>query len=198
MNSSANTFTEADIQAWALARIPEKRHAHVQGVVETADHLARIYAPDLVEKARIAAWLHDAAKHLPDDELLRLAEAYRYPIREVERHVPMLLHGVVGYFVGNDVFGFNDEALQTACNYHTAGHPDMNVLDQVVFVADLIEPTRDFNRVDELRVLAQQDLAKAMLLSVDMTITHIVRRQQILDERSIQLRNKLLLQGISY
>lgn len=198
MKSSAKLFSEAEIQAWALTQIPVKRHAHVQGVVETADQLAHIYAPDQVEKARIAAWLHDAAKHLPDEELLRLAEAHQHPIRDVERHVPMLLHGVVGYIMANDVFGFNDEALLTACQYHTAGHPHMNVLDQVVFVADLIEPTRDFDRVDEVRALAQTDLLGALLLSVDMTISYVLRKQQLLDEHSIQLRNKLLLQGVSY
>lgn len=198
MVNGQNAFSEAEIQAWALERIPTKRHPHVKGVVVTADQLAQQYAPNLAQKARLAGWLHDAAKHLPDHELLQIAEAHHYPMRDVERQVPMLLHGVVGYLLANDVFGIHDEALLTACNYHTAGHPDMNVLDRVVLVADLIEPTRDFPHVDELRAVAANDLDKALLFAVDLTITHVIRKQQILDENSILLRNKLLTKGISY
>ncbi|PJF40926.1 MAG: phosphohydrolase [Phototrophicales bacterium] len=191
--SKSKIFQEEDVKKWALNRIPPKRHPHVQGVVESATQLAQLYVPDQVHLARLAGWLHDAAKHLPDDELLRIAEAHNYPITPTERLVPMLLHGAVGYFIANDEFGFNDQNLLMACAYHTTGHPEMNRLAQVVMLADLIEPTRNFEGVERLRQLAMQDLSEALLLSLDLTIQYIIQKRQILDERAILLRNKLLI-----
>lgn len=189
---------EAQIAAWAESRIPPQRLKHVRGVVSTSEQLAQRYAPDQTQAARLAAWLHDAAKHLNGQELLQIAQAHQWPIIPTEYELPDLLHGAVGYLLANDQFDLNDPALQSACAYHTTGDPTMNTLDKIVFLGDLIEPSRNYAGVERLRELAEQNLDTAILLAIDITLQHLITRQRIIDLRPVLLRNQLLRQGITY
>lgn len=194
-------YTEAfekQVRLWAEDRISPKRLPHVRGVVETVGELARRYCPDEIQRARLAGWIHDAAKHLPDEDLLRIAESHDWEITESERLVPMLLHGAVGYLQAADEFGLNDSRLQSACAYHTTGAADMSTLDKIVMVGDLIEPTRNYEGVDDLRRLAVENLDKAVLVSVDGTLLYLIKRQRMIDPRPLELRNQLLMAGIRY
>lgn len=192
------TAFEKQVQTWAEGRIASKRIQHVQGVVETADELARRYAPDEILRARLAGWIHDAAKHLPDDELLRIAGEHGWAITETERLVPMLLHGAVGYLQAADEFGLDDAQLRSACAFHTTGAPEMSTLDKIVMVGDLIEPSRIYQGVDDLRQLVAVDLDAAVLKSVDVTLLYLIKGQRVMDPRPLHLRNQLLMAGIRY
>ena len=111
----------------------KKRFKHTLGVVESATQLAKLYNVD-VEKARLAALLHDCAKEM----------------------------------VG------------------------MSTLDKVIFLADYIEPNRDFPGVDELRTVAKKDLNKAVLLGFDNTINHLIEQHLSIYPLTILGRNDVL------
>lgn len=189
---------EARVQAWVEARLKPKRISHVRGVVETADWMAQLYVPHQRMQARLAAWIHDAAKKLPDEELMRLAELHHLPISEGEMMVPMLLHGAVGYVLAAAEFGLDDPQVQTACAYHTTGDPTMNTLDMIVYVADLIEPTRDFPGVDALRRAAQVSLEGVTLMATDFTLRYLIERGKYIDPRPVHLHNRLVQAGVTY
>ena len=189
---------EAQVSAWAMTRLDAARLVHVRGVVETAGRLAERYAPDQVMRVRLAGWLHDIAKYWDDDALLRYAESHDIPISAGEHAVPMLLHGAVGYAVAAELFGLDDPQLQSACALHTTGAPDMATADKIVFLADLIEPTRPDSRVGAVRRLAERDLDAAVLCAVDTVFKHLIRRQRIIDERAFGLRNQLIASGVRY
>ncbi|MCB9436217.1 MAG: bis(5'-nucleosyl)-tetraphosphatase (symmetrical) YqeK [Anaerolineales bacterium] len=189
---------EEQVRQWAEARVPAKRWAHVCGVVEAADQLARRYAPTQVLQARLAGWIHDAAKSLDDETLLQTARAYDWPIIEIERQVPDLLHGAVGYLLANEEFQFDDPQLASACTYHTTGAPNMASLDKVVLLADLIEPTRHYPNVERLRALCQLDLDAALLFSMDFTLAYLIERHRLIDTRAVDCRNQLLAAGVHY
>lgn len=186
------TDLEERVAAWAQAKIRPSRLAHVRGVVETAAALAQRYAPHEELRARLAGWIHDTAKHWSDDELLDFARSHNLPLSEGERHTPMLLHGVVGYELANAVFGLNDPALQQACRLHTTGAPGMTILDKIVYLADLIEPTRDFPGVQSLREDAERNLDEAILHATDHTLHHLLDREAYIDPRALALHNALL------
>ena len=188
---------ETRVQTWVEAHLKPKRIPHVRGVVETADWMATRYIPAERMRARLAAWIHDAAKRLPDDELLRLAELHQLPISEGERMVPMLLHGAVGYVLAAEEFGLDDPQLQTACAFHTTGDPSMNAVDMIVYVADLIEPTRDFPGVEELRAEAKVSLEGVTLMATDFTLRYLIDRKKYIDPRPVYLHNRLIQAGVS-
>ena len=189
---------EERVAAWALSKIEPKRISHVRWVVETAERLALQHAPDDVMRARLAGWIHDVAKHWPEDDLLDYAEAHRLAISETERQVPSLLHGAVGYALANDVFLFDDDALRAACAYHTTGAPDMDTLAKIVFLADMIEPGRSFPGVEAIRADADGDLDVAMLRGIDFTITNLIERQKMIEPRAVLLHNQLVGEGVRY
>lgn len=187
---------EQQVKAWAKVQNSEKRYAHVKGVVKSASKLAEQYAPEAVMVCRLAAWIHDAAKHYSDAELLQLAEQYQLPITPFERELPMLLHGAVAYALAVAQFGFEDEQIRSACTYHTCGAAGMNTVDKIVFLADKIEKGRDYPGVDVIRALAQYDLDAALLHFTADNLVYLVDKRRPIDPRMLELYN-LLLQGRS-
>jgi predicted HD superfamily hydrolase involved in NAD metabolism len=189
---------ERQVQAWAEERIKNKRLDHVRGVVELGSQLADRYAPEHRMRVRLAGWIHDAAKALSDDELLAIAIEKGLAITEDERNSPMLLHGAVGYALADEQFSLDDPLIQSACTNHTTGAPVMAITDKIVFLADLLEPGRDFPEVDRLRAALWVDLDVALLMSLDHTLQYFLDRGKTIDPRPLLLRNRLIEAGVSY
>jgi predicted HD superfamily hydrolase involved in NAD metabolism len=188
---------EEQVRQWAETRIPTKRLPHVRGVVELVYKVAQKYAPEDVMLVRRAGWFHDAAKAIDDTDLLVMAEHYGWELTSIERQTPMLLHGAMGYLQANEVFGFNDPRLQSACVHHTTGAARMSITDKIVFLGDAIEEiTRNYPGVVELRHLAMQDLDAAILRYVDNTLVYLVQSGKTIDPRVVELRNELLNQKL--
>ena len=127
----------------ALERaLSEKRLRHTAGVVLTAIALAERYGAD-PKKAQTAALLHDCAKYLPDEELIRLS-------KDPEKILPVL-HSEVGAVLASEEYGVCDPEILEAIRLHTTGDKDMSTLDKIIYLSDMIEPSRDFPGVEELR-----------------------------------------------
>ena len=89
-----------------------------------------------------------------------------------ELAAPKLLHAKTGAALARDLFGVSD-AVFSAIRWHTTGKPDMNLLEKIIYLADYIEPGRDFPGVEKLRELAHEDLDRAMLLGLQMSVEEI-------------------------
>ena len=141
---------------------------HVLGTEQEAVRLAERYGAD-VTKARIAALLHDCTKKLDMDEQLALCKKYHIPLDELERKALKLLHSKTGAAIARDVFAVDDD-VYNAIMYHTTGKPDMTLLEKIIYLADYIEPTRDFPGVEALRRTVYEDLDRGLLMGLTMTI----------------------------
>ncbi len=161
-------LTAEQLRPIALSYLTAKRVRHVLGTEETAVKLARKYGAD-VHKARVAALLHDCTKRLSADEQLALCERYGLALDELEKKALKLLHAKTGAALARDVFGVDDE-VYGAIRWHTTGRPDMTLLEKVIYLADFIEPTRDFPGVDELRGIVWEDLDRGLLAGLEMTV----------------------------
>lgn len=148
-----------------------KRVAHVAGCESEAVRLAMHYGEN-AENAAEAAILHDITKKLTRDEQLILCEKYDIICDEVQLANNKLLHAVTGAALARDVFGVSDEVYE-AIRWHTTGKPDMSLLEKIIYMADYIEPTRDFPGVERLRELAYKDLDAAMALGLEMSIDDV-------------------------
>lgn len=149
----------------------KKRVAHVIGCSETARELALIHGADPVDAER-AGILHDITKALTGADQLRLCERYGIIISEFDRNHTKLLHAVTGSAVARYVFGEN-EAVCQAIRWHTSGRADMTTLEKIIYIADYMEPNRDFPGVEELRRLAHTDLDAALLMGLEMAADHL-------------------------
>src|SRR5699024_12742806 len=67
-------------------------------------------------------------------------------------------------------YGINDQQIKHAIYYHTTGRPRMSRFEMILFIADYIEPGRDFPGVDNVREAVQQSLEQATWKSLQQTI----------------------------
>ncbi|OQB24169.1 MAG: Nicotinate-nucleotide adenylyltransferase [Firmicutes bacterium ADurb.Bin182] len=145
-----------------------KRYRHTMGTVRTAAFLAALYGAD-PEKARLAALLHDCAK-TDKKSLKKLALETGIPADRWESENPGLLHAKLGAVLAEREFGVKDNEVLSAICAHTTGKPCMTKLDKIIYIADMIEPSRDFSGVGLLRDYAEEDLDKALIASMEFSV----------------------------
>jgi 2-amino-4-hydroxy-6-hydroxymethyldihydropteridine diphosphokinase len=120
---------------WAV--VGERRLAHVRRVVALVSEWAD--AMDVAEAERVrwlrAAWLHDALRDAPPEELRRLAPNEDGPLE--------LLHGpaAAARAAGE---GEEDAGVLAAVRYHSLGAPSWDMVGHVLYCADFLEPGRRF------------------------------------------------------
>lgn len=174
--------------------LSERRYIHSLGVMEMAVELAKIYNVD-EKKAELAGLLHDNAKEMTAEELLKYVADNNIEITEVERINTKILHGKVGADIAKKKYGISRE-IQEAIEYHTTTNPNMTTLDKIVFVADKIELNRksDTYNIDAERELAKRDLDGAVIFIINSNITSLIAKDKLINEESIQTRNKLMIE----
>lgn len=159
--------------------------------METAEKLAKVYGCDKY-KARLAGLIHDCGKIENDRELLKMAFEFGIIHDDVEDVNIALLHGPLGAEIAKNEFEIKDLEILNAIRYHTTGKENMSLLEKIIYIADYIEPNRDFPLVEEIRRLAFLDLDKAILLAMDNTIKYVVDNGWVLDTETVKARNFLL------
>ena len=152
----------------ALSCLKRRRVPHVLGTEQEAIRLAARYGAD-IEKARRAALLHDCTKKLDMAEQLALCRQYGIALDDLERKALKLLHARTGAAIAREVFGVDDE-IYSAIRWHTTGHANMTLLEKIIYLADYIEPSRDFPGVEALRRVCYEDLDRGLLTGLEMTI----------------------------
>lgn len=146
------------------------RFRHTMGVVKTAEELARIWGAD-VEKARIAALLHDATKH-DDLTAQRKAISARFGEETLISWPRQLLHGLSAAVFAETECGISDPEILLAIRNHSVGRPAMTLLEKIIFAADYLEPGRGEDP-EGLRELAKTDLDKTVARIVRATLEHV-------------------------
>jgi predicted HD superfamily hydrolase involved in NAD metabolism len=169
-HAKTNTLLE-EAEAFARSRLSEGRYEHTLRVAQTAEDLALAHDLD-ADRARLAALLHDAARETGPEEFLRLADKWRLQVGDPERQSPKLLHGPVAAELARRELGIDDEEVLEAIRAHTTGRPGMEPLALVLYVADKIEPAREYPSVGRLRTLARKNLHGAALESLQRAIAH--------------------------
>lgn len=168
-----------------------KRFKHIMGVVEVSEKLA-IMEGVLPEKARLAALLHDYAKDLNYEELLEVIEKSDWSIDEEEVEIPELLHAPAAAFLAREDFGITDQEILEAIRYHTIGNPGMCLLAEIIYVADYIEPHRDFPGVESVREQSRRGLGPAIITICNNIIKYNIDRGRLIHPNTLALRNTYL------
>ena len=147
------------------------RVAHVLGCRDTAVELAKRWGADETDAAR-AGILHDITKALDGPLQLTLCREYGTILDEFGYKYPKTLHALTGSLVADRIFG-ESEAVVSAICHHTTGRADMSLLEKIIYVADYMEPCRNFPGVEQLRQLAFSDITAALKLGLEMTLQHL-------------------------
>ena len=163
-----------ELERVVISLLNPNRVAHVLGCRDTAVELAKHWGADVKDAAR-AGILHDITKAIDGPLQLTLCEAYGKILDAFSRKYPKTLHALTGSLVAERIFGEN-EAVVSAIRHHTTGKADMNLLEMIIYVADYMEPNRDFPGVEKLRELAYTDIQAALKLGLEMTLEHLKRQ----------------------
>ena len=174
--------------------IDAKRFKHSEGVEIEAVKLAKIYNED-IEKCRIAGIAHDCVKKMSDNELIEKAREYNIDIDEIQINFPQLLHGPVGAEYMRYNFDVTDKDILNAVYYHTTGRRNASMLEKIIYLADVIEESRDFEGIESIRNAAYKDIDRAIILSCNSTLIYIIKNDFLIHPLTLEFRNSLFLKG---
>jgi nicotinate-nucleotide adenylyltransferase len=163
-----------ELEQVVIGLLKPSRVSHVLGCRDTAVELAKRWGADVTDAAR-AGILHDVTKALDGPLQLTLCAEYGTILTDFGKKYPKTLHALTGALVAQRIFGEN-EAVVSAIRHHTTGKPNMSLLEKIIYVADYMEPNRDFPGVEDLRRLAFSDIDAAMKLGLEMTLEHLKRQ----------------------
>lgn len=187
---------ESKIKKYLENALSEKRFKHSLGVAEEAERLADKYGADK-KKAYLAGLVHDVAKEIDTDSARNmLKDRFGIRVDPVTYNVPKLLHAPLGACLAQTEFGIFDAEILDAVKYHTTAKADMSLLTKIIYMADYIEPNRDFEGVEELREQAYQDLDEAIITGLDYTISELLSDGKMFHPDTVHARNYLILQKI--
>ncbi len=167
----------------AKSKLTPKRYTHVKNVANAAEELAILYGAD-VEKARLAAYLHDIVKEEKREDLLRILQQDVIIAQSTAKRPRPVWHGPAAAVYAKHTLGITDEEVLSAVACHTMGKVNMSLLDKILFVADLISEERDFPGVEAIRQAAEENLDKATLLAMQRRIDFVLESGRELDPDS--------------
>ncbi|HEY0797506.1 MAG TPA: bis(5'-nucleosyl)-tetraphosphatase (symmetrical) YqeK [Candidatus Baltobacteraceae bacterium] len=153
----------------------DHRYAHVVRVARLAETLARTHG-ESPARARLAGMLHDLARLYPASELRAQCDARGMQIDPFEQANPIVLHARLGAELAREDFGVSDEGVLSAIRKHTVGDATMSRLDIVVYLADALEPARDFPERPALHELALRDVNEAMRRVLAQSVIYLQSR----------------------
>ncbi len=170
------------IDSYLQKNLKESRVRHIYGVRDTAVCLALRFGAD-VSKAELAAMFHDFYKGLSGEELNSLVRELGLPDKYLDNN--NLAHSKLAAIMMKKEYGVEDEDIINAVSYHTTGRAGMSLLEKIIYLADAIEPGRDYPGVSQLRELALEDLDKACLASMKRTVDFVREQGKELDEDTL-------------
>ena len=170
-----------------------KRFTHTIGVVMTAERMAE-HLHCAPEQARLCALLHDCAKELPMQEQYALAQRAKGSLLPTD--IDPIVHAPAGSVLAREKYGVEDDQVLEAIRLHTTGESVMSLLDKILFLADMVEPGRHFEGVQQIRQAALsarnvKELDMAMMLAFRHNLCYIDTNHQPLHPASLRAMETL-------
>ena len=162
---------------------------HSLGVEEMAVRLARLHGADS-EKAAFAGRYHDLAKNFDEETMDAYIRKYGLPEYLIGNNA--LAHSKVGAAILENEFGVTDKEILDSVRYHTTARKDMTLLDEVIFVADVVEDNRTYSDLEYYQDLAYRDLDRACLEILEYTIGSLTAKGRVIDKDTLEARDWVL------
>lgn len=156
--------------------LSEARYQHSLRVSESAGEMAQFWQLDR-EKALTAGLLHDMAREMPQAEMLAMADCYLGKEAENLKKAPILLHGPIASYLLKEKWGIEDAEILEAVDGHTLARPAMRPLTMIVYLADMLDPIREWEGIKEIREKVFIDLGQAMYIAIKYQIAWLEKHK---------------------
>ena len=180
-----------EIKLYLKANLAEKRYIHILGVADIAKNLAKLNGIS-EEKAEIAGLAHDVAKNLSKVKMKEIINKHNIILSVVEENNENLWHSIIGPIEAKDKLGIQDEEILDAIRWHTTGKEDMSILTKIIYIADMIEPNRNFDGIEDIRKVTLEDLDKGVYYGLTQSIEFLLIKNLLIDENTMRARNYFL------
>lgn len=121
-------------------------------------------------KATAALLLHDIGKYTTKEQ----AEAMGIKFDGRIDGMPLpIRHAEIGAEILRQIVGITDNDIIEAVRWHTTGRPDMTPIEKVVYLADYIEPLRDFPTVNVIRRACEKSIDEGLLAALENSVRHV-------------------------
>lgn len=165
--------------------LSEYRYLHSLRVAEVARGLACYYHYD-ADKAYLIGLIHDIAKEFSDEENEYYVDKYDLSSELLSDDYRKMIHADIGACIARDKYGFDDEGCHAiAC--HTIGDIPMNLIDKIIFVADKIEPLKNYIGIEEERRMASIDINKATIMCIENNHKKLIKNKKKIHPRSMEV-----------
>ncbi|MCZ6759567.1 MAG: HD domain-containing protein [Gemmatimonadetes bacterium] len=148
-------MSEPRLPSWAV--VSDERRAHIERVANLVRAWAAELAPTQEELNRWlrATYFHDALKDAASAQLRELAQ--------IDWEPEDLLHGPAAASIAESE-GESDAQVLDAVRYHSAGYAGWDDVGKVLYMADYLEPGRNFdsNGRESLIRLVAEDFERAL------------------------------------
>ncbi|MBN1040974.1 MULTISPECIES: bis(5'-nucleosyl)-tetraphosphatase (symmetrical) YqeK [Clostridium] len=181
-----------EIKLYLKENLKSNRYNHTLGVVETAKKLAEVNKIS-IEKAEIAALAHDVAKNLSLQKMQSIIEKNNIELTNTEKENSNLWHSIIAPIEARNKLKIDDKDILDAVRWHTTGKENMSILTKIIYIADMIEPGRDFPGVEKIRQTTFENLDEGVLLGLTESMKDLLNRNLIIDLNTIKARNYFLL-----
>ena len=201
----------ASLREALAAQMSEKRFKHTLGVERMAIRLGELYCPEHIPCLRAAAMLHDITKEETFEKQLQLCQKFGIIVSETDRLSPKTFHArTAAALIPERYPMLAHPCVISAVRWHTTGHADMTLCENLIYLADYIDDTRKFEDCVTLRELfwspdpasmnpeqRERHLMQVLVTSYDMTIKALLQESSPISVDTILARNDLLLRLIA-
>lgn len=139
--------------------------------------------------------MHDCAKGYDTDEQIELCQKYGVVLDDITLACKPVIHAPLGAKIAKTEYGVNDKDVLDAIMCHTVAKENMSLLDKIIYIADMIEPMRDFDGVEELRKAAYENIDRAFILGLKQSIVFNAQKNKIIHPNTLSAWNYMLMNG---
>jgi predicted HD superfamily hydrolase involved in NAD metabolism len=174
--------------------VDRERFLHSLGTYHTMLILCQEYREDPYEGA-VLGLIHDSGRCLEYSRIRERLEEFQNPLSEEDLAFPKLWHARLGAVMLERTFGIKNREMAEAIRVHPTGSPGMSRIGRILFIADYIEPTRDFDGVERYRNLAFSDRDEAFRAILKSKIDHVRSMGKSLHSDSLKALNFYFKEG---
>ncbi len=179
-------------QAYLEKTLSKKRFEHSVYVAAEALKLARHFGAD-EDKCYLSGLLHDICKEISVDEQKELMSRSQFEISQTELNAPKTYHGIAASVFIKEEFGITDPEILSAIRYHTVAKGGMNVVEKILYMADLISFDRVYKDVDYIRACTYEDIDRGMYEAMKFSLNYFVEHIRTVPASTLDAYNEYTL-----
>lgn len=179
-------------RAFLESTLSKKRYEHSLYVASEALKLARHFGAD-EEKCFVSGLLHDICKEISSSEQLEMMKRSEYPISDTEMNAPKTYHGIAASVFIKEKFGVTDPDILSAIRYHTVAKSGMNLIEKILYMADLISFDRIYEDVDYIRACTYEDIDRGMYEAMKFSVNYSVEHIRTIPQSTLDAYNEYTL-----